>query len=229
MLFRVERAMHPDRMISESRIQIQYDVDKPVDLSDLTLAFGAINRQYRKFVRGFIEEKNIEIPDEDSIRLYITKIESNCIIAELGWVDKDSLFAGALVLMDNYNTMHEFVKKLMEWVAFLRKKRGEQPKQVTKRDCEDYRDILIPAVNGGGVLVFKQLKYGPKSKPKVLTEVKYASNEAVQALKGAQQRIEEFEKTGTADHVKVLMSLESAEKKISTPDAKRTHDYGTRY
>ena len=56
-------------MISDSRIQLQFDVDKPVDLVDLTLAFQAFNRQYAKFVNSYLSEKDVEIPDEDAEKM----------------------------------------------------------------------------------------------------------------------------------------------------------------
>jgi tetrahydromethanopterin S-methyltransferase subunit G len=218
---------YSSRVISESRIQIQYDVDKPVDLVELTLAFGALNRQYRKFVKAFVQEKEIEIPDEDSVRLFITKIESNCITAELGWVDAGTLFTGLIVVMDNYNTMHEFLKKIGEGIDFVRGKvSGGIKKELGKKDCEDFRDILVPAFNGAGLLGFKQLRYDAKGNVKSVAELAYISEEVAKALAGANKKIEELEAVEAADHQKVLMYLESIEKKIGKPETKRTHDYG---
>jgi hypothetical protein len=37
-------------VISDSRIELQFDVEKPVDLVDLTLAFATFSRQYKKFI-----------------------------------------------------------------------------------------------------------------------------------------------------------------------------------
>ena len=215
------------RVISESRVQIQFDVDKPVDLVELTLAFGALNRQYRKFVKAFVQEKDIEIPDEDSIRLFVTKIESNCIIAELGWVDPGTLFAGIILLMDNYNTVHEFLKKIREGIDYVSGKVVVgMKKELGKKDCEDFRDLLIPAFNGAGLLGFKELKYDAKGNVRTVSEMAYVSEDVAKALAGANKKIEELESVEDADHQKVLMYLQSIEKKIGKPEAKRTHDYG---
>ncbi len=215
------------RVISESRVQIQFDVDKPVDLVELTLAFGALNRQYRKFVKAFVQEKDIEIPDDDSIRLFVTKIESNCIIAELGWVDPGTLFAGIILLMDNYNTVHEFLKKICEGIDYVSGKVVVgMKKELGKKDCEDFRDLLIPAFNGAGLLGFKELKYDAKGNVRTVSELAYVSEDVAKALAGANKKIEELESIEAADHQKVLMYLQSIEKKIGKPEAKRTHDYG---
>jgi hypothetical protein len=177
------------RVISESRVQIQFDVDKPVDLVELTLALNALNRQYHKFVRAFVQEKDIQIQNDDSIRLFVTKIESNCITAELGWVDTGTLFTGLLVLMDNYNTVHEFLKKIREGIAYVS---GNvvvgMKKEPGKKDCEDFRDLLIPAFNGAGLLGFKELKYDAKGNVRTVSELAYVSEDVAKALAGANKK-----------------------------------------
>ena len=110
------------KMISDSRIELQFDVEKPVDLVDLALSFQAFSRQYKKFVTAYLDDKNIEITDENSVRLFVTKIESNCIKAELAWVDPHGLFAGALVMMDNANTICEFLKHIKFYLNYFRDK-----------------------------------------------------------------------------------------------------------
>lgn len=214
-------------MISDSRIELQFDVDKPVDLVDLTLAFAAFSRQYKKFIGSYLQEKKIEIPDEESVRLFVTRIESNCIVAEMGWVDPAGLFAMALVMMDNANTIHEFLAHIAFYLDYFRGKiKITDDKQLGKRDCEDYRDLLTPVTKAGkGSLRFKELKYDKAGKPSAITELEYVSDEAMKALKGANQRIELLETTTAADHPKVLMYLESVEKKIEKPESKRTRDY----
>lgn len=219
---------HTERVISDSRIEIQFDVDKPVDLVDLTLAFAALSRQYKKFIWTYIEDKKLEIPDEESVRLFVTRMESNCIIAELGWVDPNGLFAAALVMMDNANSITEFLKNLKYYINYFRDNQAiPDDKQLAKRDCEDYRDLLTPVTKAGkGSLKFKELKYGKDGKPKAITELEYVSDEAVKAIHGINQRIGLIEETAAADHPKVLMYLESVEKKIEKPESRRTRDYG---
>jgi len=217
-------------MISDSRIQLQFDVDKPVDLVDLTLAFQAFNRQYAKFVNSYLSEKDVEIPDEDSVRLYVTRIESNCILAELGWVDPHGLFPGVLVVMDNVNTIREFLKNISFYLDYFRGAIGEisESKQLGKRDCEDFKNLLAPVVKAGkGSLKYKELKYDKDGKASTLTEMEYVTDEAVKATNGVTRRIELLEKTTAADHEKVLLGLVSIEEKIHKPESKRTHDYGS--
>jgi hypothetical protein len=224
----LNKSSHVYRMISDSRIEIQFDVETPIDLVDLTLAFTALSRQYKKFVMGFIKEKELEIPDEDSVRLFVTRIESNCIIAELGWVDTGPLLLTAVVLMDKANTIQEFLKNLSFYIHYFQDKLPfPQGKQPGKRDSEDYKDLLNPVAKAGnGSLKLKELKYDKEGKPKSLFEMEYVSDQAVKAIHGIDDHIKQIEATADADHKSVLMYLESVEQKIQKPDAKRTRDYG---
>lgn len=222
------RQVHTCNVTSDSRIELQFDVEKPVDLVDLALAFQSFSRQYKKFVTNYLDEKNIQIPDEDSVRLYVTKIESNCIKAEMAWVDPNGLFAGALVLMDNANTIFEFLKHIRFYLnAFRDKSVIPENKQLGKRDCEDFKQILTPVVKAGtGSLKLKQLKYNKHGKPATLMEMEYVSDEAVRAMKGFTEKLALMEKTSAADFQKVSLRLKGVEDKIHKADSKRTRDFG---
>lgn len=128
--------------------------------------------------------------------------------------------------MDNYNTVAEFIKRMRVYLEFFKAKPCGPLKPLSKRDCEDYRDILVPALSGGGALAFRQLKYSPQGQPKTVTEIAYTPPDVAAIVTGATEKIKEFEAAGEAEHKKVLMVLESVEKKIAKPEAKRTHDYG---
>jgi hypothetical protein len=224
----LHKSVQTKKVISDSRIELQFDVEKPVDLVDLALSFQSFSRQYKKFVTGYLDEKNIQIPDEDSVRLYVTKIESNCIKAEMAWVDPNGLFAGALVLMDNANTILEFLKHIRYYLnAFRDKTEIPASKLLGKRDCEDFKQILTPVVKAGtGSLKFKQLKYDKRGRPSTLMEMEYVSDEAVRAMQGFTEKLALMEKTSAADFKMVSLRLKGVEDKIHKADSKRTRDFG---
>lgn len=214
-------------VISNSRIELQFDVEKPIDLVDLTLAFAAFSRQYKKFVTTYLQEKNIEIENDDSVRLFVTKIESNCITAEMGWFDPNALFGAAYVMMDNANTVREFIKNLSFYYDAFRGviSIGEE-KQLGKRDTEDYRDLLQTVVDGGGSLRCQEINYDKNGVRSSNFKMEYVSDDAVRAMRGIESRISILEKTSAADYEKVLMSLDSVQEKIQKAESKRTRDYG---
>jgi hypothetical protein len=218
----------PVCMISDSRIELQFDVEKPVDLIDLTLAFQAFSRQYKKFIGSYLTEKGIEIQDEDSTRLYVTKIESSCIFAELSWVDNTALFAGLIVLMDNANTISEFLKNLNSYIQhFTGKSPIPEENLPGKKDTNDLKDLLTPVNEaGGGALRYRHVKYDKNGNKRIETDFEYASSEIVLAMRGIDSRIKLLETKSTADQLNVLLSLESIQDKIQKPDTRRTRDYG---
>ena len=223
-----KRKRQCEDVISDSRIELQFDVEKPIDLIDLTLAFQAFHRQYSKFVAVHLEEKNVEIPSEDSVRLYVTKIESNCIFAELAWFDPQTLLSGAVVLMDNANTVCEFLKSLTVYLEFFKGKfdlpEGKQP---GLRDSHDFKDLLEPIMSAGdGAFKYRCAKYKNGIKT-IEAEVEHVSTEVVKAMNGIDARIALLEKKSSADHENVLLSLESVQDKMVKPEKKRTRDYGT--
>lgn len=67
---------------SEARIEIYFDVHQPVELVTLTLALQGVARDYRRFLNDQIRESGAKFADED-VTLYVTRVESNCILAEL--------------------------------------------------------------------------------------------------------------------------------------------------
>ena len=67
----------------EARIEVSFDVDRPVELVQLTLALQAMARDYRRYANDIIRDGGGKVSDDD-IKLYVTKVASGSIIAELG-------------------------------------------------------------------------------------------------------------------------------------------------
>jgi hypothetical protein len=67
------------QMISNARLNLQFDVEDPIELVDFTLALGSFGNQYQRFIEWKTRKSNIE-PDylKESVKLCVTKIESNC-------------------------------------------------------------------------------------------------------------------------------------------------------
>ena len=59
------------------------DVRQPVELITLTLALQSLARDYRRFMNDDARTRGVKIADED-VKLYVTKVESGSILAELG-------------------------------------------------------------------------------------------------------------------------------------------------
>ena len=67
----------------DARLEVNFDVDRPVELVQLTLALQAMARDYRRYANDRIRETGGKVSDDD-IKLYVTKVETGSIIAEFG-------------------------------------------------------------------------------------------------------------------------------------------------
>lgn len=196
--------------VSNARIVLHFDVHEPIELMELTLSFGSLAKQYRRFLVDRARVQAQKVNDAD-VKLYITKIENNCILAELAGAVN---ILGSLVpLMDYANIFIEFANNINNSILFfkgLAAKDGKvDPVEIpyTKRQCEDLANFLnVVSKNKGGKLGISVAEYA-KDDGETKSHVKFSftSGEAFEAQKGAliAQRALEFR--GDADHTNVLM------------------------
>lgn len=195
--------------VSQSRIVLHFDVHEPIELMELTLSFSALAKQYRKFLVDKAKQQSEKINDAD-VKLYITKIENNCILAELAGAV--NILGSLMPLMDYANIFVEFTKNLNNTINYfqgLSKSENIDPKKIpyTKRQCEDFSNFLnVVAKNKGGKLGIAVAKYEKDDgEAKCIAEFEFQSEEALDAQKGALMAQRALEYTGEADYTNVLM------------------------
>lgn len=176
---------------------------------ELTLSFGSLARQYRGFLVERARKEGKKVNDAD-VKLFITKIENNCILAELaGAVD----IVGSLFTVFEYtNTFIEFVKNINETITYFRSVIGIEhisPKEIpyTKRQCEDYANFLkVVSHNKGGALGISVAEYAKETEEAtILTKFTFTSEQAFEAQKGALLAQRALDEKGEADYQNVLM------------------------
>jgi hypothetical protein len=131
--------------ISNARIRLHLDVHTPIELIEMTLSFQAIAYEYRDYLKKAFAQQGKSTSEIDSIKLYITKIENNCILAELASASMimGQLFSG----MGNINTFVDFVQNIKNSIDYFRtlaKQKNVAPKDLehTKQQCARYADLL---------------------------------------------------------------------------------------
>ncbi|MEQ8962572.1 MAG: hypothetical protein RLP02_32460, partial [Coleofasciculus sp. C2-GNP5-27] len=116
--------------MGRSRLQVHFDVHQPIELVEFTMAMQSLAHEYQSFVA----DKNGVKPspaNKDAARLYITRIENNCILAELA---QASMFMGQMIhSMDQVNIFVDFTKNIKHAVEFF--------VGVSKRGNVDANDI----------------------------------------------------------------------------------------
>lgn len=176
---------------------------------ELTLSFGSLARQYKKYLTEKAREHGQKINDAD-VKLFITKIENNCILAELAGAT--DILGSLFSLMDYSNAFIEFTKNLNNAIVYFQglvKKEKIDPALIpySKRQCEDLENFLnVVAKNKGGKLGIAVAEY-TKDSDKVKYHVKFSftSEEAFEAQKGTMLAQRALEYKSDADYKNVLM------------------------
>lgn len=196
--------------VSEARIEIHFDVHQPVELVQLTLALQSLARDYRRFVNDAIRADGGKVADED-MRLYVTKVESGSILAELASatqvmgtffsvLDYQSLFS---TYVQNFGTLVDYFRNLP-----LRKDLKASDIECTKAGAQAIHDMMaVVASNQDGNLRLSAMRAGSKTSDgaEVYAEVRFTSEEAAQAQRGALLAQKVLDYRGDADHPNVLL------------------------
>lgn len=197
--------------MSTARISIHMNVERPIELIDLTLSFQAVARRYRRFLIQQAKQRGVKTSDAD-VKLYVTKIESNCIFAELGGAVE---ILGALFSVMDYNNIFvEFVKNIRDAFQYYINigREGEiEPSDVAepRRDIEAIAEIAkVTASAASSTLEFAAIEYSQVEKDggrETLFKFQVSSDEAADARRGALLAARALDKKTDADYNNVLM------------------------
>jgi hypothetical protein len=221
---------YTDSMISNARLSLQFDVEKPVELVDLTLALGSFANQYQRFIEWKTRGASLQ-PEElkESIKLYITKIESNCIITELAAYSATSLPV-IYHAIEHAKTYAEFAKFFNSSIKVLT---GEfiperwQWWKSQRRDFIDWSNVLAPVAkikNGKVNLSVKEQV--EKDTVKRIVEYSFESREVIAAQQGAIKQLEASEFKEAADYKSVLMHMPQMHQNKTKKTGKTSPDMG---
>lgn len=196
--------------MSDARIQIHLDVHHPIELVDLTLSFQAIAFEYRQFLSRKAKAQGKKMTDDD-VRLYITRIENNCVLAELGTAVK--ILGQLFSVVDHANIFVEFVSNMKQAIDYFKDcdRTQDDPKNLayTKAESGRMADLLdVVAKNQGGRLGMSVLQYDStltQRGPKTRLQITFSSEEAYAARQGALWAQKALAYRGDADYKRVLM------------------------
>ena len=212
---------------SSERIEIHFDVHQPIELIEMTLAFQALGKDYKKFLSDRVRSEGGKIGDDD-VKLYVTKIESNCILAELAGAS--SIVGAYFSLLDYQNIFIEYVRNFGSVVQyFIGLSQKESPSaadiECTKAGAQVIADVMAVVANSREGSVCLRARAGSETAEghKVYAEIEISSAEAVQARRGAliAQKVLDF-RDGT-EYRNVLMYFQRTSTDIAKSDG-RTDD-----
>ena len=127
--------------ISDARLEIHLDNKEPIELIDLTTSFQALAFQYKRHLSKHFQEERHKV----DVKLFITKIESGSVFAELGSavLNLGQLFS----VIDYANIFIEFIRNIkhgIDYFSALTDKNEIDPKEIkyTKAECRRFADLL---------------------------------------------------------------------------------------
>lgn len=198
-----------DTLMKAPRIQLHLNVHEPIELVEMTLAFQGLGYEYQAHVKEQNITKGIK-NSSNNVKLYITKIESNCILAELA---PALPILGALApILSDANTVMDFVKNIgaaIEWLIGIAKKETLKIDDITytKKKIGNLRDVVkLVGQNTDSNLGFKAIKFEEgEGSDKVMLEILFSDEKCREAEKGASRALELLDQRERADKEKVLM------------------------
>lgn len=213
---------------SEARIEIHFDVRRPIELVTLTLALQSMARDYRRFMNDDARSRGTKIADED-VKLYVTKVESGSILAELA--SATPVIGAFFSIMDYQSVFAQYVTNfgtIAEYCRGLLKRTDLKPAdiEITKAGAQAIADVMaVVAENHDGNLRLSAVRAGAESASgdRVYAEVLFTSEEAAEVQRGAMLAQKVLEYRGDADYENVLLYFQ----RTSTDSAKtdgRTDD-----
>jgi hypothetical protein len=183
-------------------------VHEPVELVEMTLAFQGLGYEYLSYIKTLSQENQIK--NTNDVKLYITKIESNCILAEMA--PALPLLGSLAPILSDVNTVVDFIKNVGETIQWLISLRSKEPLTAsdvpyTKKHISNVKDIvsMVGKANNAN-LGLKAIKYSEEShQDKISLEISFSSKDCQEAEKGAILAIQALEVREKADKENVLM------------------------
>lgn len=195
--------------MSRARLQVHFDIHQPIELVEFTMAMQSLAFEYQ----SFLVDKNGAKPSKENhkeARLFITKIENNCILAELA---EAALFMGTMIpFMDQLNIFVDFTKNIKQAIGFfvdISKQKTIKAESIpyTRKQLKRFKDITsLASKNENGKLGITALEYEADDKKKTeKLRVEFDSKTARAAHQGLMIAERALEVREQADYEKILM------------------------
>lgn len=133
-------------MEQENRLVIEIKNNNEIPLTDLTLSLLNVSHQYKRFLL----KNGVDIDKSENV-LFVKQVISGSVIIELA-----PLMTFALPLIQDFNTVCEFVKHIKNLTEYCLGSTEKKPEGVEKKDFEQFHEILnITAKDNASSIIFK--------------------------------------------------------------------------
>jgi|SRR5690554_648076 len=167
------------------KLEIKINNQKPVVLTDLTMSLLGINQQYQRFIES---ETNQDY--DASTELYIKEVRTGSIIVELV-----ALTMPIVPLVWSGGSLSEWTTQAKAVIDWLLGKMDTPPKEVSKQDLKQWKNILEPVAKDNG----SQLNFTVSDGGTVINQFFINSQEANAAQNTILRQLERLEEPD--DHI----------------------------
>lgn len=124
----------------DSRLEVRINNQKPVVLTDLTLALLAVGHQFERFIESETDEQH-----QAGSELYIKEVRSGSIVVEL-----IAQAVPVLPLLWQGGSLSEWLSQAKAMIEWLGDKISSPPKEVAVQDLKQWNSILEPVAKDHG-------------------------------------------------------------------------------
>ncbi len=195
------------------RIRLHFNVHEPIELVEMTLAFQGLGYEYQSYLKSITPKKPAKAKGKGNsadVKLYITKIESNCILAELA--PALPMLGSLAPIFTDIKTVSDFVKdtgSIIRWLIDLNEKTDLSTDDVqhSKRKINNVKDIVsLVAKNSDSNLGLQSIRFeSTTNEDHVEFDLNFTSSQCKQAEAGAVRALKALDANKKADHERVLM------------------------
>ena len=197
--------------VSDHRIELHLDITRPVELTDLTMSFLALGREYRRHLVQKVRESGGTIKDAE-IKLYVTRLETGSIWAEIAGATQ---VLGAILPMMDYQVIFadylRYLRSVADYFRAIGRTGKVEPADIpyNKAQCDAISDIFkTVSENKDGNLNLSAIEYQATETAKTKKtnlQVSFAADEAMEIRRGALIAKQALDYRGNAQHPNVLM------------------------
>lgn len=203
--------------IDEPCLQLHLEPSDPIEVSELTGALGALDRQYQTFA---VENQLAKKPAD--ARLLVSSVAPGSIDISLypDLVDYLAALPMLAPLVDKAELITKFGKVLKGlFELFTKKKGGEAGDDVSVKDCDDAINIVKPIANHGGSQTFNTINGGV-----TLNILTMTAPEAAEIMEAAIHRKALLQNSDAEVRQRVPMVWKRLDRDETKPEAKVSPD-----
>lgn len=221
-------------LMKSPRIRLHLNIHEPIELIDMTVAFQGLCYEFQNYVKTLevlrererLNRQDIDEPINSSdVKLYITKIENNCILAELA--AGMQFLAPAVPFIQNVSDINGFVNNIKDAIEFFKGFGKSKTKEIkySKAETKHIKDLVdMVGKSKDGELGLSSIEYKHKSgEDEVSLDVRFNKSDCEKASIGANKAINILEAKGHADYEKVVMYLHTTSREEPKSGGNTSH------